>query len=79
MLPPALRPAVHALMRTLSDEFAGRAVTVNSVAPGYHPTSAVDRLIAATRPRPAARARVLDGWADQIPAGRLGDPDELAA
>jgi 3-oxoacyl-[acyl-carrier protein] reductase len=80
MLSSVLRPAVQALVRTLAVEYAARGVTVNAVAPGYHTTSAVERLITAKMAETGGtRQDVLDAWAREIPAGRLGDPDELAA
>jgi 3-oxoacyl-[acyl-carrier protein] reductase len=80
MLSSVLRPAVQALVKTLSDEAAHRGVTVNAVAPGFHTTSAVERLITAKMEQAGCtRADVIRGWTDAIPAGRLGRPEELAA
>ena len=80
MLSSVLRPAVQALVKTLADEAAPRGVTVNSVAPGFHNTSAVERLIAAkVEQEGCTREDVIDGWTGAIPAGRLGEPEELAA
>ena len=63
------RAAVTAFLKLLALEAAGDGVTVNSVQPGTHLT---------------ARIAALDGAgaADRvaaIPAGRLGDPDDLGA
>lgn len=80
LLSSVLRPAVQALVKTLADETAARGVTVNAVAPGFHTTSAVDRLIAAKMEQAGCtREDVIAGWTDAIPAGRLGRPEELAA
>lgn len=75
-----LRPAVHALTRNLALEGAAAGVTVNSVAPGYHATSAVERLIRARIEQTGcSREDVLAEWTAEIPLGRLGEPEELAA
>jgi len=80
LLSSVLRPAAHALIRNLALEGASTGVTVNSVAPGYHTTSAVDRLIAKKVAQTGCtRDDVLADWSREIPLGRLGDPDELAA
>ncbi len=80
MLSSVLRPAVQALTKALSDEAAAFGVTVNSVAPGFHNTSAVQRLIAKKMEQTGCTAEdVVSGWTDEIPAGRLGEPEELAA
>ncbi len=78
-LSSVLRPAVQALTRNLALEGAPFGVTVNSVAPGYHTTSAVERLIKAKIEKTGCtREDVLADWAAEIPMGRLGEPQELA-
>jgi 3-oxoacyl-[acyl-carrier protein] reductase len=80
LLSSVLRPAVQALAKTLANEVASSGVTVNSVAPGFHLTSAVDRLITRKiEDTGCTRQDVLDQWTSEIPAGRLGEADELAA
>jgi 3-oxoacyl-[acyl-carrier protein] reductase len=80
VLSNTLRPAVHGLVKCLADESAARGVTVNAVAPGFHATSAIERLIAArTAATGEDRDAVIAGWTRDIPAGRLGEPEELAA
>ncbi len=80
LLSSVMRPAVHALTRNLALEGGPRGVTVNSVAPGYHTTSAVERLITAKiQQKGCTRDDVLAEWATEIPMGRLGEPEELAA
>ncbi len=81
VLSNVIRPAVHALTRCLAVEAAPRGVTVNSVAPGFHLTSAVERLVRhkLEQGTAASRAEVLAAWEREIPAGRLGRAEELAA
>lgn len=80
VLSNVLRPAVHGLVKSLSDDAAPHGVTVNAVAPGFHATSAVERLIAAKiAATGCSREDVIAGWTGAIPAGRLGEADELAA
>jgi 3-oxoacyl-[acyl-carrier protein] reductase len=80
LLSSVMRPAAHALVRNLALEAAPCGVTVNSVAPGYHTTSAVERLITKRiELTGCTRDDVLAGWSAEIPLGRLGKPEELAA
>lgn len=80
LLSSVLRPAVQGLTRTLANEAAHRGVTVNSVAPGFHTTSAVERIITKRMDDTGCtRQDVLDEWTDAIPAGRLGKASELAS
>jgi 3-oxoacyl-[acyl-carrier protein] reductase len=76
----AIRSGVVAYSKLLSDELAGKGVTVNCVAPGSIDT---DRLRSLIERRAAARG--LDTGAlraemeSRIPAARIGHPEELAA
>jgi len=80
LLSSVLRPAVQGLVRSLAVQYARSGVTVNAVAPGYHTTSAVERLITRKIEQTGCtRQDVLDDWTREIPLGRLGRPDELAA
>ncbi|WP_160161505.1 SDR family oxidoreductase [Embleya hyalina] len=67
----ASKAAVHNLARTLGAELAPRAITVNSVSPGYIDTE----IYREANPEPAERARN----AREVPLGTLGRPDEVAA
>ena len=44
ILSNALRPAIVGFAKTLSREVAGKGITVNVLAPGYHSTAAMERL-----------------------------------
>lgn len=80
LLSNVLRPAVQALVKSLAREAGPRGVTVNAVAPGFHATDAVERLIAAATAKSGrSREDVIRGWTRDIPVGRLGEADELAA
>ena len=80
VLSSVLRPAIQALTRTLSAEAASHGVTVNAVAPGFHTTSAVERLInKKVELTGCTPADVIAGWTREIDMGRLGKPEELAA
>jgi 3-oxoacyl-[acyl-carrier protein] reductase len=80
LLSNAYRAAVTGMARTLSDEVAGRGVTVNCIAPGYIGTARLehlfgDRALQSGSTPEAERAAMVRG----IPAGRLGLPEEIAA
>ena len=64
----ASKAALLGYMRTLAIETARKGVTVNYVAPGFVDTEMMERY-AAQR----------DKMADQIPAGRYAQPEEIAA
>jgi len=69
---PAYSAAKHAmvgLVKALANEWAGRGVNVNAIAPGYMNTEMVVPLMQDPARGPAILSR--------IPAGRLGEPDEL--
>jgi 3-oxoacyl-[acyl-carrier protein] reductase len=64
----ASKAALLGYMRTVAIETARKGVTVNYVAPGFVDTDMMERY-AAQR----------DKMADQIPAGRFAQPEEIAA
>jgi 2-deoxy-D-gluconate 3-dehydrogenase len=66
----ASKHAVAGLTRALANEWAPRGVQVNAVAPGYFRTDNTTRL----RADPVRSAEI----SARIPAGRWGEPEELA-
>jgi 3-oxoacyl-[acyl-carrier protein] reductase len=74
------RAGVVGFMKTLATEMAPFNVLCNVVAPGYMRTGRVEEL-AEERARDEERdpEQVLAEIGKRIPAGRMGDPEELAA
>jgi 3-oxoacyl-[acyl-carrier protein] reductase len=68
MISNALRPGLHGLVNTLSREVAGDGITVNAIMPGYTLTERI-RELGVDEKQAAA----------QIPARRMGRPEEFAA
>jgi 3-oxoacyl-[acyl-carrier protein] reductase len=80
MLSNALRAAVVGFSKTLATEVARDGITVNCVAPGYTLTDRVDELNRAAAARQGVAVETVAGrLLDAIPAGRFGQPHELAA
>jgi 3-oxoacyl-[acyl-carrier protein] reductase len=80
ILSNSLRAAVTGMARTLANEVAPFGVTVNNVLPGYTRTTRIEDLArAAAKAEGAAEDVVVRRWEAEIPAGRLGEPRELAA
>ncbi len=74
----ALRLAVVGLAKTLSMELGPFGITVNNVAPGYHLTDGLERIIRKRMEEGQPRQAVLAAWEEKIPLHRLGQPDDLA-
>ena len=65
----AAKGGVAQLVKAFSNEWAGRGVQVNAIAPGYFVTDNTEGLVN----NPVRYQQILD----RIPAGRWGDPDDL--
>jgi 3-oxoacyl-[acyl-carrier protein] reductase len=74
------RAAVVGWVKTMATELAPQGITCNVVAPGYMRTGRVDDL-AAERAENEQRSKeeILAEISARIPAGRMGNPEELAA
>jgi acetoacetyl-CoA reductase len=66
----AAKAGVHGFTKSLALEVASKGVTVNTVSPGYLRTKMVMEV-----PAEVMEKKILP----EIPVGRLGDPDEVAA
>lgn len=80
ILSNSVRAAVTGFARTLASEVASFGVTVNNVMPGYTRT---ERLVHLAEHNATTRGITVEEayaqWEREIPAARLGEPDELAA
>jgi len=65
----AAKAGLIGFSKSLAREIGSRGITVNVVAPGFIDTDMTKAL------PEAARTALLD----QVPAGRLGEPDDIAA
>jgi NAD(P)-dependent dehydrogenase (short-subunit alcohol dehydrogenase family) len=66
----ATKGGLNQLMRVMAREWAHQGVTVNAIAPGYIETDLTkDHL---------AKGGVREGLISLVPAGRLGEPEEVA-
>ncbi|MBR9988212.1 MAG: SDR family oxidoreductase [Gemmatimonadetes bacterium] len=80
ILSNSIRAAVTGFARTLANEVAADGVTVNNVMPGYTRTERLVHL--AEHKAEADDIEIKDAyetWEREIPMGRLGEPEELAA
>lgn len=66
----AAKAGMHGFTKALALEMARHGITVNTVSPGYLRTKMVEAV-----PSEVMNAKILP----QIPMGRLGEPDEVAA
>ena len=74
------RAGVAAFVKNLSLEVAADNITANTVAPGYIMTERVQRILAARAEKEGISfEQALGSLAREIPAGRIGTPEEFGA
>ncbi|MCA1593562.1 MAG: SDR family oxidoreductase [Acidobacteria bacterium] len=80
LLSNTVRAGLTGWAKTLSTEVAADGVTVNNVAPGWTLTEHQEE-VAETRGRAAGKTKeeMIEGWASEIPTGRLARPEEIGA
>lgn len=80
VLSNSLRMAVVGFAKTLSNELGNEGVTVNVLAPGYHYTEAVKRVLSKKSETSGLSYNdVQKNLEKNIPVGRMGSPDEFAS
>lgn len=80
ILSNAVRAAVTGFARTLATETAADGITVNNVMPGFTRTERLTELAEKrAQIKGCAPQDIWDLWHREIPIGRVGEPEELAA
>ena len=80
ILSNAMRPAVVGMAKTLSREVAGKGITVNVLAPGYHETAAMKRLYENTSKNLSiSQEEAKQLFEKDLPIKPMGQPEEMAS
>lgn len=80
ILSNSVRAAVTGFARTLANEVAPFGITVNNLMPGYTRTERLEQLAKANASsQGTTREEAFARWEQQIPMGRVGEPEEFAA
>lgn len=74
-----LRAGLTGFAKSISNEMAASGITINTVCPGFTETERLEEL---ARHEAEVSGKSIDdiyrGWVENVPAGRLGQPEELA-
>jgi 3-oxoacyl-[acyl-carrier protein] reductase len=80
ILSNALRPAIVGFAKTLSQEVAGKGITVNVLAPGMHATPALERLfVKKSELEKITYEEAKLSFENDIPVGKMANADEMAS
>jgi 3-oxoacyl-[acyl-carrier protein] reductase len=80
MLSTTARAGVLGFAKSLSDEVASSGITVNAVCPGFTRTERLEDLAAQRAAQSGGSvAQQIAEMVRHVPAGRIGEPDEIAA
>jgi 3-oxoacyl-[acyl-carrier protein] reductase len=75
----ALRLAVVGLAKTLSRELGPFGITVHNVAPGFHRTDGLERIVRKRMEAGEKREDIFKNWQENVPLRKIGEPEDLAA
>ncbi|HVT01876.1 MAG TPA: SDR family oxidoreductase [Thermoanaerobaculia bacterium] len=80
MLSNSLRLGVVGFAKTLANELGRYGITVNTVGPGYTATDRLEQLAGINAAKEnISTEKVIERWAGDVPVGRMGKPEEVAA
>ncbi len=75
-----LRTGLTGFAKTISNEYAQYGITINTVCPGFTKTEMMQKAAVAESEITSRTVEdIYNEWQTSIPAGRLGNPEELAA
>lgn len=79
ILSNTLRPAIMGFAKSLSAEVASQGITINLLAPGFHRTAAMDRIVRKKSELENISFEEAEKILEkQIPVGKMGNPEDLA-
>jgi len=79
ILSNSMRSAMAGFVKTLSQEIAQYGITANILAPGFHATAAIERLIIKKREQTGLdENEIRKQFTKDAPVGTMGDPSDLA-
>ena len=79
ILSNGIRMSVHGWAKTLSNQVASENILINNVCPGFTKTERVDGLVSTqAKDLNISEDQVVDTISSNIPAKRVGKPEELA-
>lgn len=80
ILSNSMRSAMAGFVKTLSQEIALSGVTANILAPGFHATAAIERLITKKSEQTGLdEDEIRKQFTKDAPVGTMGDPSDLAS
>jgi 3-oxoacyl-[acyl-carrier protein] reductase len=80
ILSNSFRAGVVGAVKTIAQEIAGQGITANLLAPGYHRTSAMERLfVKKSQLEAISIEQASRDFEKEIPVGSMGKPEEMAS
>ena len=80
ILSNSLRMAVVGMVKSIALDLAGENITLNVLAPGYHETQAVERVVRKRAENHGiSYEEAMKGITSGIPSGKMGDPQDFGS